>query len=251
MITADMVRDIITGHDRSRPRSKQTKVGPSDLSSPCDRRLVYQLLGVDRPAASGVNLAAWVGTGIHAQMEAALKGHPDWLTETPIDIDIAEGVNLTGHADAFHIPSGTVVDYKSCGPSALAKYRVASPAKYRMQIAIYALGLTMAGHTVNHCALAYIPRNGTLADIHVDAHPWDQSLAERAIRRYEALIIAASAGTSALAFVPVADDCKFCPWWVPGWPGDTAQACPGAQAAQTTGDAPAESNPTQPERKPA
>ena len=89
MITADMVRDIITGHDRSRPRSKQTKVGPSDLSSPCDRRLVYQLLGVDRPAASGVNLAAWVGTGIHAQMEAALKGHPDWLTETPIDIDIA------------------------------------------------------------------------------------------------------------------------------------------------------------------
>lgn len=217
MITAELIRSIIVDHDASRPRSRQTAIGPSDLSSPCSRKLVYQILGVPRVSDSGVNLAAWVGTGIHAQMEAALKGNPDWQTEQQVSIKVDKRLTLTGRLDAYHKPSGTVVDWKSVGPSALAKYRRRSPDNYLTQVAIYGLAAILSGRmTVNHTAIVYIPRNGDLADIHVDAHPWDESRADAALRRYEQLHAAAAAGPAVLPLTPTADDCRFCGWWHPG-----------------------------------
>ena len=56
-ITADEVRRLIIDHDAARPRSQQTHIGPSDLSSPCDRKLVYHLAGVPRVVPNEVNLA--------------------------------------------------------------------------------------------------------------------------------------------------------------------------------------------------
>ncbi len=50
-ITADMVRSIIVDHDAARPRSQQTDIGPSDLSSPCSRKLGYQILGTPKVTA--------------------------------------------------------------------------------------------------------------------------------------------------------------------------------------------------------
>lgn len=41
-ITADLIRQIITDHDNARPRSQQTAIGPSNLSTPCSRKLAYQ-----------------------------------------------------------------------------------------------------------------------------------------------------------------------------------------------------------------
>ena len=227
MITADMVRAIITGHDAARPRSKQTKVGPSDLSSPCDRKLVYQILGVPKVVDDTVNLAAWVGTGIHAQMEAALKGDPDWLTEQPVAIKATPKLTLSGTLDAYHKPSHTIVDWKSVGPSALAKYRRKSPENYLTQISLYGLAAILSGRMqVEHTAIAYIPRNGNLADIHVDAHPWDEARAEAALRRFENLHAAAAAGPVVLPLLGTADDCRFCSWWQPG--SDTPEvACTG------------------------
>lgn len=112
MITADMVRSLIAGEDRERPRSKQRAVGPSDLSSPCSRKLMYQILNVDRVVADEVNLAAWVGTGIHAQMERAVKRHDDWEAEQKVGVEVAKGIRLFGTLDAYHKPSHTIVDWK-------------------------------------------------------------------------------------------------------------------------------------------
>ena len=227
MITADMVREIISKQERARPRNKQTRVGPSDLSSPCDRRLLYQLLGVPKVVESDVSLQAWVGVSLHAQLEAALKGDPDWLTEQPVSIKATPKLTLSGTLDAYHKPSKTVVDWKSVGPSALQKYRRATPENYLTQISLYGLAAILSGRMqVEHTAICYIPRNGSLADIHVDAHPWDEARAEAALRRFENLHAAAAAGPVVLPLVGTADDCTYCSWWKPGSDDPTTQ-CPG------------------------
>jgi len=235
-----MVRDIIVDHDAARPRSQQTDIGPSDLSSPCSRKLGYQILGTPKVTADTVNLAAWVGTQVHGGMEAALKGNPDWLTEQRVGVDLRNGIILRGSLDAYHKPSKTIVDWKSVGPSALQKYRRQSPDNYLTQVAIYGLLAVLSGRmSVEHTAIVYVPRNGTLADIHVDTHPWDQDRADQAIKRLEALHAAAAAGPTILPLLPTADDCRFCGWWNPNaWVDNVG--CPGHQ---TPGDMPVETQP--------
>ena len=226
-VTADMVRDLIVGHDRARPRSKQTAIGPSDLSSPCSRKLMYQLLGVDKTRPDSVNLAAWVGTQIHHGMEAAAKGHDDWETEIPLGIKIGPGVKLTGTADAYHKPTYTLLDYKSCGPSALAKYRRHMPDNYETQIDIYGLmAILSARFRVDNVGIALIPRNGDLSDIHVMTRPWNSERADAALKRLTDLHTASAAGPVVLPLVGTADDCRYCGWWNPdAWAG--ADGCPG------------------------
>ena len=264
MITADEVRRLIVDHDAARPRSQQTSIGPSDLSSPCDRKLVYQLLGVPRVAQQHVNLYAWVGTQMHGGLEAgckhdnavrtaaAIRGEQPhesgfqarWLTEVRVTVPVTDTVSITGNVDAFDLWTGTAIDWKSRGASTpTAKTR----AKHHTQLLPYGLGLILLGHEVKHTAVVYIPRNGTLADIEVDTRPFDHDAAEQLLRRYEALIAAAGAGVAVLPLVPVADDCTYCPFWLPGWPGDPSEACPGAQAlTKTPGVVPVEHNTTTP-----
>ena len=233
MITAEDVRRIIVEHDANRPRSRQTSIGPSDLSAECDRRLVYHLLDVPRDVPKEVSMQAWVGTAMHASMEAALAAHPDWKTELPVSIPITDTVTLTGSLDAYHEPSTCIVDWKSAGPSVLAKYRHGNPANYDTQVDLYGLGATLAGLTVTHVAIAYLPRNGSLKDIHVNARPWDQERAEAAIRRYENLLGAAAGGPAVLPHVPIADSCRYCPWWLPG--SDRLDVgCPGVTPTDST-----------------
>ena len=239
MITADMVRRIIVDHDAARPRSQQTDVGPSDLSSPCDRKLVHQIIGTPPVTDNAVNLMAWVGTQMHSGMEAALKADDDWLTEQRVGVDLGDGLILRGSLDAYHKPSKTIVDWKSVGPSALAKYRRQSPDNYLTQVSVYGLLAVLSGRmSVEHTAIAYIPRNGDLSDIHVDTHPWNQDRADAAIARLQHLH-AAAAGPVVLPLVGTADDCRFCRWWNPNAWAD-GNGCPGHQ---TSGDVPAETQP--------
>jgi hypothetical protein len=242
MITADMVREIIRRQENERPRNNQTAIGPSDLSSPCDRKLVHHILETPPVSESDVSLMAWVGVNIHSGMEAALKADDDWLTEQRVGVDLGDGLILRGSLDAYHKPSKSLCDWKSVGPSALAKYRRQSPDNYLTQVAIYGLLAVLSGRmSVEHTAIAYIPRNGDLSDIHVDAHPWDQDRADAAIARLQHLHAAAAAGPVVLPLVGTADDCRFCRWWNPNAWAD-GNGCPGHQ---TSGDAPAETQPNQ------
>lgn len=227
MITADLIRDLIRRQEDNRPRSQQAAVGPSDLSSPCDRKLIYQILGVPKITESDVSLQAWVGTAIHASLERAATDDDDWLTEVPVAIKVNKKLILRGTLDAYHKPTCSVIDYKSTGPSAHAKYRQKSPENYLTQISLYGLAAVLSGRMeVRHTALVYVPRNASLSDIHVDAHPWDEARAEAALRRFENLHAAAAAGPSVLPLVGTADDCRYCKWWLPG--SDTPEvACTG------------------------
>ena len=248
MITADEVRRLIIDHDAARPRSQQTHIGPSDLSSPCNRRLVYQLLGVDRVAQNEVNLYAYVGTGIHRQMEDACKAwnrrnqRGRFRTEVSVSVPVTDDVTLSGHVDVLDTDTATAGDWKSRGTTKPSK---GTRDKHHAQLLPYGLGLILAGHEVKYTAVVYVPRNGTLADIEVDSRPFDHDAAEALLRRYESLIQAASVGPAVLPLVPTADDCTFCPWWAPNAWID-GNGCAGHQAQQTPGAVPVEHNTTHP-----
>ena len=239
-ITADEVRRLIIDHDAARPRSQQTHIGPSDLSSPCNRRLVMQLLNVPRVAQNEVNLYAYVGTALHNWLEQGCKlwnrqnRHGRWLTEVAVSVPVTAEVNLTGNVDAYDVDTGTAIDWKGRGT---AKPSSATRAKHHAQLLPYGLGLILAGHEVKHTAVVYVPRNGTLAEIEVDSRPFDHDAAEALLRRYEQLLTMAKAGPAVLPLIPTADDCTFCPWWQPG-SDDLTTGCPGVRPKDLSADLP-------------
>lgn len=256
VITADMVRDLIVSQDAGRPRSQQKTLGPSNLSTPCARKIGYQVLDVPPVTPSTVNLAAWVGTGIHEQMELACAAENKrakakvWETEIRCQIPIKPPIQC--HVDAYYHPTYTALDWKSVGPSALQKYRRQTPDNYATQIDLYGLALVLSGYRVDTVGICYIPRNGDLSDIHVTTWPWTGERADAAIKRYEQILAATGAGAAVLPLLPTAGDCRFCRWWNPGvaWtdPTGVTAGCPGHP--ETTANQAEEPNPTQPERNP-
>lgn len=240
MIDAAFVRDLIVSHDRARPRSKQTRIGPSDLASPCNRQLGYKLLQVPPVAASEVSLYAYVGTGIHAQLEAALRaynaraGRERFLIEEPVSVDLGDGIELRGNMDAYDHDTATVIDWKSRGAS---KPHPRTIDKHRHQVNLYGLGAVMAGLTVQHTAIVYIPRNGTLRDISVETAAWDQADAQASVDRLTSLHTIAPLGPAVLPQLAVADDCRFCRWWLPGAENIEA-ACPGVNPTDLSAELP-------------
>lgn len=231
MITAEDVRALIVAQDEARPRSRQRRVGPSDLSTPCRRQLGYKVLGVEPAVASGVNLYAFVGTGVHAQMEAvcaadnARLGRQRWLTEHRVSVPLGDGLpELTGSLDAYDADTFTIIDWKTRGAN---RPSAATRAKHRTQANIYGLGAVLSGLRVDNVAICYIPRNGTLEDIEVDVAAWDDADADAALALLSQLHTVAPLGAGAvLPSLPTADDCRFCRWWQPG-AERLDVACPG------------------------
>lgn len=228
-ITADDVRHLIVSHDADRPRSKQTALGPSSLASPCARQIGYGALQVPPAVSTDVNLYAYVGTGLHSQLEWACKadnarlGRTRWLTEKRVSVPVTDAVTVTGSLDAYDFDTYTVVDWKGRGASKLS---AATRGKHHGQLGWYALGAILAGLVVDWQAVVYVPRNGTLSEIEVDARPVDMDAVEAALRRYESILSAVAAGPAVLPLLPTEHDCRFCSWWKPGSDNLTT-GCPG------------------------
>lgn len=226
-VTAPMVAQIIRDHDANRPRSRQTSIGPSGLGHPCDRNLTYHALNTPRQPRRSDPLPAWIGTAAHTGMEQALKGNPDWLTEIRGTLG---GYGISGTLDAYHIPSATIVDWKFVGPSALTKHRAHVDPQYRTQVHLYGLIAANGGLPVEHVAVCFIPRNGGLDGIHLHTEPWDEHVAEQALKRWEQLsTLAQLLGPQAAHVAPTspAANCAWCPWWLTG-SQDPTSACAGA-----------------------
>lgn len=227
MLTSDDVAALIRRHASNRPRNRQKALGPSSLGTPCQRRLGYQLLDVDKVNTGSDPLAAWIGTAVHAQMEQALAGNDDWETEIRMELP---GYGIIGTADAYHKPTRTVVDWKVVGETTLKRVRGSGSVgeQYRTQVHLYGLGLDMAGYDVDTVAICMIPRSGRLIGMHLWQERLDHTVAEQALRRYEAIETLTDAmGTALLPMLDTADAfCSWCPWWLPA-ATDSTEACPG------------------------
>lgn len=239
---------VIRGAIADQPRSRQTRIGPSELGHPCDRWLSHKLRGT-----SEVNdrLAPWlptVGTAIHAWLEdvftadivapVAAGQEPRWLLEQRVSVGTIAGQDITGSCDLYDTATATVVDWKTCGKTRLDKYRRHGPdADYRVQAHAYGRGWQRKGYDVKTVAICFLPRNAELTDTVWWSQPYDEQVAVTALARAEAITMAnAALGEHAPAAMSTVDhNCGFCSWFQLN-ATDLTRACPGDPARPKPND---------------
>lgn len=235
-LAADL-RDVIERWIQAHPRSHQIEIGPSEVGTPCLRKLGHKLAGT--PAARPAE-PAWrptVGTAVHEWLadkftrENAELGWDRWVIENRVTAGTIGGVPFAGSCDLYDRLTATVVDWKIPGVTTIRKARSAkSPGvMYETQAHIYGLGYLALGYDVERVAVYMLPAAGELGDGYFWSEPFDPTLAADAIKKADGIAagIAAAGAEAIVPQLPTAPDyCQHCPWWVPG-ATDLATACPG------------------------
>jgi hypothetical protein len=230
------------------PRSQQVTIGPSEIGTPCERRIGYKLL--NHPAANH-QPPGWrptVGTAVHSWLEdvfdawninAGLIETPRWLVETRQSVGQILGEDLEGTCDLFDTTTGTSIDWKIPGPTTMRKAKAAvargeiHDPQYRVQAHLYGRGWQMRGHQVHTVAVCFLPAAGELSDAVFWSEPYDEQIAIDALERASRIhTIVTGFGQRALPILPTADaHCGHCDWFKPG-ATDPTVACPGAEALE-------------------
>jgi hypothetical protein len=227
----------------SAPRSLQAAPGPSQLGTPCTRRLGYQVLDWDPKPNKDIDpWAATIGTATHAWMATTYEqenkrlGRERYLVERRIHLP----GGISGSSDLFDRDTCTNVDWKITGLPRLKEYRKNGPGQqYRIQAHLYGLGMQLAGEQVRDVAIVFLPRGGRLDMLHAWTEPYDPHVAVEALGRYQTIIdfhvtVDPEAHPERWALLPTADaHCTYCPWFLPG-SGYLRSGCPGHQPANRT-----------------
>lgn len=240
--TVDLMRDVLRDLDASRPRSQQKRIGPSELGTPCQRQLAMKLADVPRQPQPGVPWAPMQGTAVHGLMEEALRlhnqqlGRDRWVIEERLHMDD----EISGSGDAFDVDTGTVVDWKFVGTTALRDVKrktipndqLVKP-EYRVQAHLYGLGHERAGRAVRWVRLVFLARSHDYGDSAEWTEPYDPDIAIRALIRYHAtkdilaaLNVAANPDKWPLVAAAPGKACAWCPFRRVGGPADST-GCPG------------------------
>jgi len=231
---ANAVRDVVVQAGIWSPRAGQVQIGPSEVGHKCIRRLAYKLLDWDKPnEMQGGSWAAQVGTAIHAYLAEVFSKREGFLIEQRVTI---RG-NLAGTVDLFDIKNGVVLDWKTTGATKLANYKkFGADQQQIIQVQLYAYGLAQQGADVKSVALCYLPTSGSLTDMVLVMHDYDEQVALDALARLDsihALLAAADVESNPEIWgqIPAEADrlCSWCPYFKPfskslveGCPGDTA-----------------------------
>lgn len=237
---AALVRDVVTRADATSPRSTQRSIGPSEIGHECPRRIAYRLMGEPAVSSGGDPWPAIVGTATHSWLADAFEaanermGYRRFLTEQRVQI--RDGIS--GTADVLDTDTGTVLDHKLPGTTAMRSYKQHGPSTvYRVQAHLYGLGFTTAGYDVQRVAIAYYPRGGMLSGLHTWSEPFDAAIANDALTRHDQILEAACALAvddypEHYAHIPAVagHSCTWCPWFSPG--AQVGRSCPGHMSPQ-------------------
>jgi hypothetical protein len=232
--TLELAHEIRTNIDNASanaPRSLQKVIGPSEVGSPCIRRIGYRLL--DTPAVNKPDTwLATIGTSVHAWIADAYMAinanhHPArYLVEHRVEV--ADG--LGGSVDLYDVERKLVLDWKVIGDSSLKRYKANGVGdQYRTQVHLYAMGFINKGYEVADVGIAFLPRGGSLRGLHVWTEPYDASIAQAGIDRLNtAREVVNAAGAAAIPLLPATESyCHFCPFYLPA-STELLVGCPGA-----------------------
>src|SRR3546814_853443 len=170
-------------------RSAQATLGPSEIGTPCDRRLAMALMNIPAVNPGGDGWAAFVGTCTHAGMAEvytfADAGTGRYAVEMPVFLGVPTVPR--GTTDLLDRRDGTIVDWKVMGWSSLKKFKEKGPSDtYRTQAHVYALGAERGGEKVRNVAIVGLPRGGfSLDEMHIWTEKYDKKLAQAALGRVE------------------------------------------------------------------
>lgn len=230
--------DVILWAERQNPRGMQVQIGPSELGSPCARRIGYRLAGIER---CNTDMDPWpmiMGTAMHGWLEKAFNawnlanGDEKWLTETKLKLDEI----VQGTADLYSMDLESVIDWKGVGPDVMRKIRKDGvPVGYKIQTHLYGYGFRLLGFPVKKVCLAFLSRAGWLKDMYVWCEDYDENLAVSAIdRSYDIAtqimtldILTHPDRWTSVPATPT-NDCGWCPWYDPSRNFDADNTgCPG------------------------
>lgn len=240
------IRDYLA----NRPRSLQTRIGPSSLGTPCARRVGHILAGTPSSDARPPGWLPGIGVAVHTMCEAViarvngLAATERFITERRVEVGIIDGQKITGTCDLYDTETATVVDWKIVGKSTLDSVRRKGPSPtYMTQAHLYGRGYAAAGFPVQNVAILYLPRGEELDHARYVVEPYDENIALDAIARADAIAQALRlVGPAAvLPQLERADDCRFCQYRLtPGRADldnlDPTEGCPGIGTRRTNID---------------
>jgi hypothetical protein len=214
---ADDLRDMIRAYEDSRERSVQTHIGPSQIGNPCTRCLARHVLGITVTRDFDDPWCAIIGTAVHAWLDEAAvhwnvsRDTARWFPEQRVQPDI-DLLPSGGRADLYDSELFTVIDHKVVGAAPQKSFKANGPGPaYRRQGHLYGLGYTLAGHRVDHVAIAFHLRGGRLSDLYVWTEPYDEAIAREALARFQIIRGQALAlGPAILPNLPADPDCWDC-----------------------------------------
>lgn len=229
-------------------RSAQTTLGPSEIGTPCDRRLGMALLGVVPVNPGGDGWAAFVGTCTHVGMADVYTFADAGTGRYAVELPVFTGMPTVprGTTDLLDRRDGTVVDWKVMGAYSLKKFKLEGPtATYRTQAHVYGYGAERSGEKVRNVAVVGLPRAGSsLDEMHVWTEKYDRKFAQAALERVENMARRVSVAQEcvqieadppaarpltpmeiAAQFDP-ADDCRYCPFHLKN-DKEMKRGCPG------------------------
>lgn len=222
--------------DSSDNRGAQKHLGPSEIGSPCDRRIALSLMQVPPCNPGGDSWASWVGTQIHrglAEMfDWANHGTGRFVTELGLEFPVV--LMPKGTTDLLDRTLMLILDHKAQGAMSAKDLATFGPAEYyRVQAHTYGYGARLKGEEVEHVAITSWPRDrSTLANLYTWTEPYDESVALTAIARIEGIAEriqqlqverANHAGLDITQHLlqigrefETVDQCKFCPFHAAG-----------------------------------
>lgn len=222
----DELLRVVRAKYEGTPRNLQTTMGPSGVGHPCARSLVFDLSGRTPPRDPFHD--PWpsiVGTAVHTWLDEALVQYGDghWLSDHVIYT--GSRAVPSGHLDAHHIPSQTVIDFKVLGNTtydSAAKHAAddtywspgSDGGQYFIQLQTYGYGLVRAGFPVRRVGLAVFGRAKKLTNLFIRGWQYREDMATWALRRAEAAQMLAAGGLDPLAVPanPTSKGCHYCPW---------------------------------------
>lgn len=226
--TVGHIRGLLIDYETSRPRSMQTRLGPSELGTPCRRQIAAKLAGIPARVEDRVPWAPMCGTAIHTLMEDALRydnqrlGRERWIVEQQLTVDEATGIR--GHGDAYDADTGTVIDWKYTGTTArkqalrktVPNHELVS-SEYRVQAHLYGLGHANAGRDVRHVRLVLLARSHDYDESVEWTEPYRPDVAQWAVDRYSSIVadvehLDLANRHDRLEQIPAAPSAKTCAW---------------------------------------
>jgi hypothetical protein len=228
-----MIERAIVNH----PRSQQQLVGPSEIGTPCTRKLAHRIAQTPAVGPEMANWRATVGTAVHAWLAGALEadnralGVHRWSVEQKVYIGDIGADGIFGSCDVLDHLTATAIDWKIPSITTVKAKRSAKHpgTEYRIQVHTYACGWEAFDIPVKNVAVYFLPAAGELADGYFWSEPHDCQVTTDALKRANdlELVMRGFGPANVIPQLATAPDyCSGCKWYRPG-ATDLARECPG------------------------
>jgi hypothetical protein len=251
---AARLKELFYSYDNRRAsdnRSAQTTMGPSEMGTPCDRRLALSLMRMPPVNPGGDGWAAFVGTCIHEGLEQMFMWADAGTGRFAVEqrLDFGHPIVPKGTADLLDRVLLMVLDHKCQGRWSRNKLKSQGPIPtYKVQAHVYAHGMRLRGEKIEKIAIVSWPRDeSTLDDLYVHVEDYNPLIVKQAFERVDRIHAEVTSKQIEVAQAhpepghpdaelqvkarvagdfTVADDCRFCPFYLPN-ARDITKGCNG------------------------